>query len=293
MISYCVVVIRTKFVRMLIEDLVRKTTTPYEILLWLNVADRAFEVFVTDQRRAGIPVRLVGNTPENIGMTGFKACFEQAKGTIITQIDDDVIRISPKISEAAEFIFQRRKDVRHLSAAMWESEWYWIYKAYGDRWDKVYRSIDPTLELYDGSIDGWFSMYHRDILPLLLDLGTGGDPYTPPPSAPKGPALISIGYRVAQKLRASKNMRPAVCKPMKVFHVKGAPLLSYYDMLETQIWKFKQMKWDPEYIAKWEAARKRIPPKSDIEPHVQQAYREIDEPVMLPAQKGGAHKLTP
>jgi hypothetical protein len=220
-------------------------------------------------------------------MSGFRPCFEQAKGTIITQIDDDVIRISPNIAEAAEFVFKQRKDVRHLSAAMWESEWYWIYKSYGDLWDTVYKPIDPSLELYEGPIDGWFSMYHRDIRSLLLDLGTGKDPYKKPGPGER-PALISIGYRVAQLLRASKSLRPAVCKPMKVLHVKGVPLLSYYDMLDAQIWKLKQIKWKPEYIAKWEEAKKRVLPKAEIEPHIQQAYREIDESVALVAQREGS-----
>jgi hypothetical protein len=283
-ISYCAVVIRTKFVRMLIEDLARKTTVPYEILLWLNVEDRPFEVYVTDQARAGVPVRIVGKTPENIGMSGLGPCFSQAKGRIITQIDDDVIRISPGIAETAEFIFNRRKDVRHLSAAMWESERFYIYKAYGDGWNNIYKPVDPSLELYEGPIDGWFSMYHRDIRPLLLDLGTGGDPYAR--AAPgKPPSMISVGYRVAQRLRGSKNQRPAICKMMKVFHVKGAVLLSYYDMLGVQAWKFRQLKVDPKQVVVWDTAHERVPPKSEIEPHIQEAYRAVDEPIVLPAQR--------
>ncbi len=250
MISYCVVMIRPKFVKMLIEDLARKTKMPYEILLWLNVDNWEFERYVTIQRETGIPVKIIGKTPKNIGMAGFKACFEAAKGDIITQIDDDVIRVSPGTAEIAEFIFRKRPDIRHLSANMVESKYFGYRIPWGERW----KCFDPALELYEGPIDGWFSMYHRDILPMLLEL-------------PYQTRLVSIGYMIAQRLRVSKTRRPALCKPLKVFHVKGPVYMSYYDMLDLQIWKFKQeSSMTPERrksIDGWAKAKSWVPPKED------------------------------
>lgn len=271
MISYCIVVIRPKFVRMLIDDLIRKTTAPYEIIVWLNIDDPAFEAYLKEKMKVGVPIRIIGKDPSNIGMAAFGPCFQHAKGTIITQLDDDVIRISPNMVETATFIFDRRKDVRHLSAAMWENDYYRIY---GD-WNKVYKPVDLSLDLYDGPIDGWFSMYHRDIRDLLLGVDNGYQS-----------RMISIGYSVAQQLRATPGRRPAICRSLKVFHVKGPPMLNYYDMLDTHIWKLRQLKAPQKDIDHFVGSKKWVPAKREMETHVQQAYREIDRPVMLPVQKG-------
>ena len=48
MISYCIASFRPTYSRLLIEDLVRKTTAAFEILVWLNVDDPEFKRFCKD-----------------------------------------------------------------------------------------------------------------------------------------------------------------------------------------------------------------------------------------------------
>ncbi len=272
MISYCVVLIRPKFVRMLVADLVRKTKMPYEILLWMNVEDRPFEVYVTQQARAGVPIRLVGKTPENIGMAALKSCFEQAKGNIITQIDDDVIRMSAGTPEAAQFIFEKRPGIRHLSAMMWEDK----YCFFRPPWIEKCKSIDPEMDLYEGPIDGWFSMYHRDLREMLL-------------SFPYDKRALSTGWIMSSRLRdgagpfpPGRGPKSALCNAMKVFHVKAPAYLNYYDLFETQLWKFKELGQKKEEIEKYRQLRGRLPTKKVVEPYIQKVYEELEKPVRLP-----------
>jgi hypothetical protein len=42
-ISYCIAVYRATYARLLLADLVAKTSVPFEILVWLNVADPALD----------------------------------------------------------------------------------------------------------------------------------------------------------------------------------------------------------------------------------------------------------
>ena len=91
--------------RLLIEDLVRKTTVPFEILVWLNIDDPEYEAFLQGQRAQGIPLCIVGKTPENIGMYAYRPLFEQARHELIVQIDDDVVAVSRNIAEQAHEIF--------------------------------------------------------------------------------------------------------------------------------------------------------------------------------------------
>jgi hypothetical protein len=269
MISYCAVMIRPKFVRMLVADLVRKTKMPFEILLWMNVEDRPFEVYVTQQARAGVPIKIVGKTPENIGMRALKDCFQQAKGTIITQIDDDVIEMSAGTPEAAQFIFEKRPGIRHLSAMMWEDK----YCYFKPPWIDKCKSIDPAMDLYHGPIDGWFSMYHRDLRDLLLSFSYDK-------------RALSTGWIMSQRLGAKKDgPKSALCRAMKVFHVKAPAYLNYYDLFETQLWKFEQLGQKKEDIERYRQLKARLPAKAVVEPYIQKIHEELDKPVQLPCQK--------
>lgn len=269
MISYCASVIRPKFARMLIEELIRKTTVPYEILLWLNVEDLSFEIFLQEKVRQGVRLHIIGKTPENIGMAGFKTCFEKARGTIITQIDDDVIRVSPHMSEVAQIVFGRYPDIRHVSATLWEEDQY--SRLSREPWESRHQLFDADLNLYTGAIDGWFSMYHRDLLPMLLSLPYGG-------------RVTGIGYMIAQRLR-SQGKTPVLCRTLKVFHVKGPVYLSYYDMLDVQVWKLKQLGQSDEAVARYAKAKEWVPSKEKLEPFIRHVYEEIDRPVPLPPEK--------
>src|SRR5262245_10060252 len=94
MISYCIAVYRPTYTRLLLADLVRKTSVPYEILLWLNVADAQLDAYIDDMVGTGAQVRIVGRTPQNIGMKAYRMLFQRARYPLVTQIDDDVICIS-------------------------------------------------------------------------------------------------------------------------------------------------------------------------------------------------------
>lgn len=102
MISYCVCCLRPRYDAILVEDLIRKTTVPYEILLWINTPDRSVGELAARKAAEGHPVRVVGDTPHNVGMAAFKELFRAARGDMIVQMDDDVLCVSRNIAEKAE-----------------------------------------------------------------------------------------------------------------------------------------------------------------------------------------------
>src|ERR1043165_695480 len=123
MISYCIASYRPQYSSLLIQDLLRKTTTPFEILIWLNVDDAEFERFLEAQQSAGAPLRIVGKTTENIGMQAYAQLFQQAHYELIVQIDDDVVAVSKRIAEQASEIFSRFPRVTQLGADVWQDEY--------------------------------------------------------------------------------------------------------------------------------------------------------------------------
>jgi len=91
MISYCVAVYRPVYASLLLADLAAKTTAPYEILLWLNTECESLEGQVASMAAEGVPLHIVGRTPENIGMAAYQRLFAAARYPLIAQIDDDSI----------------------------------------------------------------------------------------------------------------------------------------------------------------------------------------------------------
>src|SRR4051794_23261548 len=122
MISYCIAVYRPTYARLLLDDLVHKTTTPFEILVWLNVADAQLDAYIDCAVGAGVPLRVMGRTPHNIGMGAYRMLFRSARYPLIVQIDDDVICISRGIAERADRLFRRFPKVRQLVADVWQDE---------------------------------------------------------------------------------------------------------------------------------------------------------------------------
>ena len=221
-ISYCIAVIRPVYARMLIQDLIRKTSVPYESLIWLNVADAGTEAFIDKLIQDGHPLRIVGRTPENLGMCAYRHLFAAAKHELITQLDDDVLLVSPEIAQRAAVIFGKFPQVRQIVADVWQDE-----LTTGARPPiESYRPIDLANGLYDGPIDGWFSIYHRSILPRLLDIS-----YTP---------YCFIGGAVKQRL-ARCGLQGLLCTRMKVFHAIGPEYASYFGMLDFEIAKYRRL----------------------------------------------------
>ena len=157
MISYCVACYRPVYVRQLIDELIRKTSAPYEILLWLNVADSDFDAFLRCHAAAGAPLRILGRTPENIGMAAYPRLFAAAKFDLIAQIDDDIVSITPQIAETARAAFDRHPSLGMITADVWQDE----YTTGARPPLEVYRPADEEFGLFDGPIDGWFAIYRR------------------------------------------------------------------------------------------------------------------------------------
>ncbi|MBS0445362.1 MAG: hypothetical protein JSR59_05355 [Proteobacteria bacterium] len=222
MISYCIAVYRPTYARLLIDDLVEKTSAPCEILVWLNVADAAFDADIAAWTARGVPLRVIGRTPENIGMQAYRQLFRAARYPLITQIDDDVVCVSRGIAERADRLFRRHASVRQLVADVWQDEHTTGARPTLDQ----YRPFDAAAGLYSGPVDGWFSIYHRSILPLLLAL----------PQVPYYPIGAAVRARLAQR-----RQHGLLDRGMQVFHVIGPAYADAFGMLDFEIAKYRRL----------------------------------------------------
>jgi len=256
MISYCIAAFRPRYSELLIRDLLRKTTTPFEILIWLNVDDAELERFLEKQRANGAPLRIVGKTRENIGMQAYSSLFEQSRYELIVQIDDDVIAISRRIAEQAAHIFERFPRVKQLVADVWQDE----YTSGARPPMSSYRAYEPGHGLYDGPIDGWFSIFHRSVLPLVQEQ--------------QGSTYFPLGCQLRYRLRANNNLG-LLCTKFKVFHVIGPQYASFFGMLDFEIAKYQRL--GRTDIVKWyESAKATLPAKAELEPHVKKIFAALD-----------------
>jgi hypothetical protein len=235
MISYCIAVYRPIYARLLLADLVAKTSVPYEILVWLNVADEVLEAEINNAITFGVPQRVIGRTPENVGMVAYKELFRAARYPLIVQIDDDVVCISRGIAQRASRLFRRFPRVRQLVSDVWQDD-----RTTGARPPlDHYTVFDANEGLYSGPIDGWFSIYHRSILPLLLDL-----PLTP---------YFPLGGTTQSRL-ARRGQHGLLDLGMKVFHVIGPQYAAAFGMLQFEIEKYRRLN-RPELVSWYESYR--------------------------------------
>jgi hypothetical protein len=248
MISYCIASFRPKYSRLLIQDLICKTTAPYEILVWLNVDDPDYEVFLEELRSNGAPLRIVGRTPENIGMHAYPLLFEQTRHELIVQIDDDVIAISRNIAELAFEIFCTFPRVKQLVADVWQDE----YTTGARPSMTAYRPYQPDYGLYDGPIDGWFSIFHRSVLPMIGQLP--GSNYFP------------LGGLLRNQLKANGNLG-LLCTKFQVFHVIGPPYVHYFGMLDFEIEKYRGL-GRVDLVEWYETAKATLPETAELERRV-------------------------
>jgi hypothetical protein len=222
MISYCVAVYRPTYARLLLADLVEKTSVPFEILVWLNVADAVLDAEIAAAIGAGVPLRVVGRTPANIGMLAYGKLFREARYPLIAQIDDDVVCISRGIAQRADRLFRRFPTVRQLVSDVWQDE-----HTTGARPPLgQYSAFDAAEGLYSGPIDGWFAIYHRSILPLLLDM----------PMAP----YFTLGAAIRGQLER-RGQHGLLDLGMKVFHVIGPEYAAAFGMLAFEIEKYRRL----------------------------------------------------
>lgn len=222
MISYCICSYRPRYFRIQIEDLIAKTTARYEILIWLNSRAPDVEPYIHSLAARGVPIRIIGNSPENIGMVGFRELFRNARYDLITQIDDDVLAFSGGIAEKADGIFRRNPDVRQLVADVVQDRFTTGARPGMD----AYKSYNPSDGLWDGPIDGWFSVYHRSALGELL--------------ATKYEKFFYLGSHMWLKLK-SIGLMGALCTKFKVFHACGPKYAQLFDLLQFEVLKYSKL----------------------------------------------------
>lgn len=258
MISYCIAVLRPNYAQRLVEDLVRKASTPSEVLIWLNTDDAEFERFLAGASAGATAVRVVGKSPENIGMAAYRKLFQAAHYPLITQVDDDVVCVSRGIPERASHIFQALPSVRQIVADVWQDEF-----TTGARPPlSQYRCMNQAEGLYVGPIDGWFSIYHRSILPVLTSLS-----YSP---------YCNIGHSVNARLRA-RRLQGVLCTRMKVFHVIGPDYADAFGMLDFEIEKYERL--GRAEIVEWYTGWRRAGDRADAARRVDQIVAELDAAV--------------
>lgn len=262
MISYCLVAYRPPYARRLVEELARKTSVPYEILVWVNCADGDFIDFLVQKRRAGVPIELVGVTPENIGMEAFKTLFSRARHEMIVQMDDDVVLVSRNAAQRAHELFVKHRTVGQIVADCWQDAYTNGARPGHDR----YRTWNAADGLYVGPVDGWFSIYHRRALPTILRAPFARYAY--------------IGSWVAGALR-QEDRWGLLCSKLRVLHVTGPVYASYFGMLDFEIEKYKSLGLG-ELAQVYEKARSTLPPRAAIDEAFRRAEAALDNPVQEP-----------
>lgn len=202
MISYCVCLSRHAQASLLLRELVEKTKVPFEILVWLNSNDPRLLDTVETMKAERAPLKVVGSTPHDIGMQGYRVLFEHAKYDMVAQISEHVILMSKGIPEKAAAIFKKHKDVKMLVADVVQDKYTDGARPPMDQ----YKPFDETNGLYDGPVDGWFAIYDKCLFPSLYDVNYDRSFFLG--SWARGKA-ISMKYR------------GLLCNQMRVFHAYG------------------------------------------------------------------------
>jgi glycosyltransferase involved in cell wall biosynthesis len=256
-ISYCIACLRPTYARRLIDDLIAKTTAPFEILLWLNVVDPEFDAFLASRIAEGAPIRIVGRSPENIGMAAYPRLFDTACSPMVAQIDDDVVCVSPRIAETAREIFDRFPNVGMLTADVWQDEF-----TSGARPPlRHYRAVDREFGLFEGPIDGWFAVYRRSSLSVCQQIAVS--------------RYFCLGCAIKNHL-ATLGQVGLLCRRIRVFHVVDAPYVAYFGMLDAEIAKYRMI-GRQDLVSSYTAARATLPPLSELAGRVQGIVENLRE----------------
>ena len=256
MISYCIASYRPTYSTLLVQDLIRKTTAPFEILIWLNTDDEQYEKFLEEQRSNGAPVRIAGKTRENIGMQAYPLLFAEAQYDLIAQIDDDVVAVSRNIAEHTSEVFSKFPAVKQLVADVWQDD----YTTGARPPMSSYREYEHEHALYDGPIDGWFSVFHRSVLPLAQ--ARYGDTYFP------------LGAMLRNRLRETGRLG-LLCTKFKVFHVIGPQYVSHFGMLDFEIEKYRRL-GRHEIVSWYENSRDTLPPADELSLRVKNILANLE-----------------
>lgn len=245
-LSYMLPCYRAFYTSRLLGEIARKTTLAYEFLIWLNLEDAGLESYIKTLISAGYPIRVVGKTPENIGMAAFKPMIEQAKGEMLVQLEDDVLFVSRRAGEIAQDIFSRRPEIGMLSAEVWQDE----LSNGGHPPPESYLCAHAQDQLFEGPIDGGFSVYPRRFVPLLLES--------------KFAVYFGMGCGMHFRLQEA-NKKAYKCRRMRIFHLCGPVYHSLFPgMVEFEIAKYKRI-GHKGMVSTYETQVKRLPPKEDLE----------------------------
>jgi hypothetical protein len=255
MISYCIACYRPRYATLLIEELVHKTSVSYEILLWINVQDDAFDQFIARRQSDGAAIRIVGKTPSNIGMAAYRTLFVESRFDMVVQIDDDVVCLSPNIAQKAAEIFARFPRVGMLTADTWQDEY-----TNGARPPMAhYRTVSEEFGLYDGPIDGWFAVYRKSALGVCTHI--------------RAARYTCLGVQIKNLLRRV-GMQGLLCTRFKVFHVIGPEYSSYFGMLDFEIEKYASL--GRTDIVNWYSRRRdKLPPNDELAKRVEGIQRDL------------------
>lgn len=187
---------------MLLRELREKTKVPYEILVWMNSKDQRLLDTIETMQAEQVPVKVIGSTPADMGMMGYRVLFEHAQYDMIAQVDEHIILMSNGIPERVDAIFKKHKDVKMVVSDVVQDKYTDGARPPMDQ----YKLVDEGMGLYDGPVDGWFAVYHRDLVPGLLDA-----PYE---------RLFFLGSWARGKA-ISMKWKGLICTRMKVFHAYG------------------------------------------------------------------------
>ena len=150
--SYCITSRDLSRVRNLVDDLVRKTTANYEILLWVAV-DLDFEKYVADMVTRGIPISIKHKSPRS---TAIRDLFEFCQCGWVMQIDCDTPHIvdgyNPKVSIIIPTYKRQHVLMRTVKSVLVQSYKNWELIIVNNEVDGVLPGFtDPRISVYDHS----------------------------------------------------------------------------------------------------------------------------------------------
>jgi len=218
--TYLLLVLRPYYASKLLAEIIRKTTVPYEVVVWMNCENPDFEKHLAHLTAQGAPIRLVGKTPENIGMAAFRPMIAESAGDMLVQLDDDVIMISRRAVEIAREALAARKDLGMVVASVWQDEY--TSGAHGRPCDYVLK--DESLCLYEGNIDGGLTFYPRESLGALMKCSF----------AKYGGLGAETLYHLGLEGKVGYLSRR-----IKMFHLHGPVYHWYFNHLEEEIQKYR------------------------------------------------------
>ena len=189
-------------------------------------------------------------------MQAYPFVFREAQYDLIAQIDDDVVAVSRNIAEHASEVFSKFPSVKQLVADVWQDD----YTTGARPAMSSYRAYDPEYGLYDGPIDGWFSVFHRSVLPLT--------------QARSGHIYFPLGGLLRNRLRES-GMLGLLCIKFRVFHVIGPQYAYHFGMLDFEVEKYRKL-GRADIVSWYESARATLPPREELRLRVERILAHLE-----------------